>query len=208
MCARPLADTPAGNAGCSAMKAPMTTRNHAIVWIDHLKARVFYVGLTGVDEVVLHAHLSTEHLHHKANTIGSGHAADDPRFLGEVAGALAQSGEILIIGPGGEKASFHHFCSSTIRRSRRLWSRSKPPIIPATPRSSHSRNGTFASPRPGTRRQTHRRPSPAHVRFDAGQGERTARPGLMFWNRGTGSRPAALRKQAPTNAMGGPAPTE
>jgi stalled ribosome rescue protein Dom34 len=87
----------------------MTTRNHAIVWIDHLKARVFYVGLTGVDEVVLHAHLSTEHLHHKANTIGSGHAADDPRFLGEVAGALAQSGEILIIGPGGEKAAFHHY---------------------------------------------------------------------------------------------------
>jgi stalled ribosome rescue protein Dom34 len=87
----------------------MTTRNHAIVWIDHLNARVFYVGLTGVDEVVLHAHLSTEHLHHKANTIGSGHAADDPHFLGEVASALAQSGEILIIGPGGEKASFHHY---------------------------------------------------------------------------------------------------
>jgi stalled ribosome rescue protein Dom34 len=87
----------------------MTTRNHAIVWIDHLKARVFYVGFTGVDEVVLHAHLSTEHLHHKANTIGSGHAADDPRFLGEVAGALAQSGEILIIGPGGEKTAFHHY---------------------------------------------------------------------------------------------------
>ena len=87
----------------------MTTRNHAIVWIDHLTARVFYVGLTGVDEVVLHAHLSTEHLHHKANTIGSGHVADDPRFLDEVAGALAQSSEILIIGPGNEKTSLHHY---------------------------------------------------------------------------------------------------
>ena len=87
----------------------MTTRNHAIVWIDHLKAKVFYVGLTGVDEVVLHAHLSTEHLHHKANEIGAGHVADDPRFLGEVAGALAQSGEILIIGPGGEKTALHHY---------------------------------------------------------------------------------------------------
>ncbi len=87
----------------------MTTRNHAIVWIDHLKARVFYVGVTGIDEVVLHSHLSTEHLHHKANTIGSGHVADDSRFLGEVAGALAQSGEILIVGPGGEKTAFQHY---------------------------------------------------------------------------------------------------
>ena len=87
----------------------MTQRNHAIVWIDHLAARVFYVGLTGVDEVVLHAHLSTEHLHHKANSIGSGHVADDPRFLDEVASALAQSGEILIIGPGGEKTTLHHY---------------------------------------------------------------------------------------------------
>jgi stalled ribosome rescue protein Dom34 len=91
------------------MKATMTTRNHAIVWIDHLTARVFYVGLSGVDEVVLHAHLSTEHLHHKANSIGVGHVADDPRFLSEVAAALAQSGEILIIGPGGEKAALHHY---------------------------------------------------------------------------------------------------
>jgi stalled ribosome rescue protein Dom34 len=98
----------AGVAGRST-KVTMTTRNHAIVWIDHLTARVFYVGLTGVDEVVLHAHLSTEHLHHKANTIGSGHVADDPRFLSEVAGALAQSGEILIIGPGNEKAALHHY---------------------------------------------------------------------------------------------------
>ena len=87
----------------------MTTRNHAIVWIDHLTARVFYVGLSGVDEVVLHAHLSTEHLHHKANVIGSGHVADDPRFLAEVAGALTESSEILIIGPGVEKAALHHY---------------------------------------------------------------------------------------------------
>jgi stalled ribosome rescue protein Dom34 len=98
----------AGAAGRST-KATMTTRNHAIVWIDHLSARVFYVGLTGVDEVVLHAHLSTEHLHHKANTIGSGHVSDDPRFLSEVAGALAQSSEILIIGPGIEKTALHHY---------------------------------------------------------------------------------------------------
>jgi len=94
----------------------MTTRNHAIVWIDHLTARVFYVGVTGVDEVVLHAHLSTEHLHHKANSIGSGHVADDPRFLDEVAAALAQSSEILIIGPATRRRRCITICSSSTLR--------------------------------------------------------------------------------------------
>ncbi|WP_316196216.1 MULTISPECIES: hypothetical protein [unclassified Bradyrhizobium] len=29
-----------------------------------------YIGLTGVDEVSLHPHLPTFHLHHKASSIG------------------------------------------------------------------------------------------------------------------------------------------
>lgn len=87
----------------------MTTRNHAIVWIDHLAAKIFYVGITGVDEVVLHSHLSTKHLHHKANSIGAGHVADDPHFFANVAQALAHSGEILIVGPGGEKIALQHY---------------------------------------------------------------------------------------------------
>ena len=86
----------------------MTARNHAIVWIDHLNAKVFYVGIAGVDEVVLHAHLATEHLHHKANSIGAGHVADDRRFLDEVASALVHSSEILVIGPGIEKTALLH----------------------------------------------------------------------------------------------------
>lgn len=86
----------------------MTARNHAIVWIDHLSAKVFYVGITGVDEVTLHAHLPGEHLHHKANSIGAGHVADDPGFLNDVAAALVHSGEILIIGPGSEKTALLH----------------------------------------------------------------------------------------------------
>ena len=60
----------------------MTAHFHAIVWIDHVEARVFHVGLTGDDEIVLHPHLPTRHLHHKAGSIGSGHAAPDKEFLG------------------------------------------------------------------------------------------------------------------------------
>jgi hypothetical protein len=86
----------------------MTARNRAIVWIDYLSAKVFNVGITGVDEVVLPTHLQSEHLHHKANSIGAGHVADGPGFLNDVAGALVHSGEILTIGPGSEKTALLH----------------------------------------------------------------------------------------------------
>jgi hypothetical protein len=50
----------------------------AVVWIDHLVAKVFPMGLTGVDSLTVHAHLESCHLHHKANAIGSGRVHDDP----------------------------------------------------------------------------------------------------------------------------------
>ena len=87
----------------------MLTHFHAVVWIDHRQARVFHVGLTGADEMTLHPHLPTRHLHHKANTIGSGHAAPDTEFLAEVASALADAGEILILGPAGAKTELAKF---------------------------------------------------------------------------------------------------
>jgi hypothetical protein len=81
----------------------MTTHFHAVVWIDHSQARIFHIGLTGDDEVTLHPHLPTRHLHHKANAIGSGHTAPDKEFMAEVANALSDAGEILIIGPASAK---------------------------------------------------------------------------------------------------------
>jgi stalled ribosome rescue protein Dom34 len=81
----------------------MPTHFHAVVWIDHSQARIFHIGLTGDDEVTLHPHLETKHLHHKANSIGSGNAPPDKEFLTQVTNALADAGEILIIGPASAK---------------------------------------------------------------------------------------------------------
>jgi stalled ribosome rescue protein Dom34 len=81
----------------------MPTHFHAVVWLDHAQAKIFHVGLTGSDEVTLHPHLPTKHLHHKANSIGSGHAGPDKDFLEQIAGALDDAGEILIIGPAAAK---------------------------------------------------------------------------------------------------------
>ncbi|MEQ1715054.1 MAG: translational machinery protein [Hyphomicrobium sp.] len=81
----------------------MTAHYHAIVWIDHREARVFHFNVSDVDTLVLHAHNPKKHLHHKGNTIGSGHAGVDHAFLGEVAEALADAGAVLITGPGSAK---------------------------------------------------------------------------------------------------------
>src|SRR5260370_13837294 len=81
----------------------MTVHNHAVVWIDHRVARIFFLGLDAVDELTIHSELSTEHLHHKANTIGSGKVHEDPAFFPRIDEALQNSEAILIAGPGNEK---------------------------------------------------------------------------------------------------------
>lgn len=87
----------------------MPTHFHAIVWIDHSQAKVFHIGLLGEDEMVLHPHLPTRHLHHKANSIGSGHAGFDKEFFAQVMNAISDAGEILIIGPAGAKTELAKF---------------------------------------------------------------------------------------------------
>lgn len=82
----------------------MPTHFHAVVWIDHSQAKVFHVGLSGADEATLHPHLPTRHIHHKAGSMGSGHAAPEKAFYAEVTRALADAGEILIMGPAGAKS--------------------------------------------------------------------------------------------------------
>jgi stalled ribosome rescue protein Dom34 len=84
----------------------MPTHFHAIVWIDHSQAKVFHVGLSGEDEVTLHPLMPTRHLHHKANSIGSGHVGFDKEFLAQVMNAVNDAGEILIIGPASAKTEF------------------------------------------------------------------------------------------------------
>ena len=90
----------------------MTEHYHAVVWIDHHEARVFHFSPTEVDKLVLHPHNPTKHIHHKANSIGSGHAAEDHAFLQAVADALADAGAIIITGPANAKTELvkhiHH----------------------------------------------------------------------------------------------------
>jgi len=84
------------------------THTRAVIWIDHLTAKVFSMGLTGVTPSVVHAHLASSHLHHKANTIGAGKVHEDPAFLAQIAEAVKACTEVLIVGPGIEKTALLH----------------------------------------------------------------------------------------------------
>jgi stalled ribosome rescue protein Dom34 len=76
---------------------------HAAVWIDHHEARVFHFSPTDLDKLVLHPDHPTRHIHHKANSIGSGHASEDHDFLHSVAQSIADAGAVLITGPANAK---------------------------------------------------------------------------------------------------------
>lgn len=90
----------------------MSTHFHAVVWIDHHEARVFHFNPTDVDQLILHPDDPTRHIHHKANSIGGGHAAEDQAFLHAVAQSIADAGAVLITGPANEKTELikhiHH----------------------------------------------------------------------------------------------------
>ena len=76
---------------------------HAVIWIDHREARVFHFNPTDVDKLVLHPDHPTKHIHHKANSIGSGHVSADKEFLHAVVELVADAGAVLIIGPANTK---------------------------------------------------------------------------------------------------------
>jgi hypothetical protein len=76
---------------------------HAVIWIDHHEARVFHFNPGDVESLVLHPQHPTRHLHHKANSIGSGHASEDHEFLQAVAASVADAGAVLITGPANAK---------------------------------------------------------------------------------------------------------
>ena len=76
---------------------------HAVAWVDHHQARVFHFNPEDVERLVIKPDHPTRHIHHKANTIGSGNASEDHQFLEAIAEALSDAGAILIVGPANEK---------------------------------------------------------------------------------------------------------
>jgi stalled ribosome rescue protein Dom34 len=93
---------------------------HAVVWIDHHEARVFHFSATDVERLVLHPNHPTRHIHHKANSVGSGHAAEDHDFFRAVAQSIADAGAVLITGPADAKIELNKYISQHDRKLMKL----------------------------------------------------------------------------------------
>ena len=91
---------------------PMSQHYHAIVWIDHHEARVFHFNANDVERLALHPDHPTRHIHHKANSIGSGHDESDRNFFQAVTDSIASSGAILITGPANAKTELLKYIHS------------------------------------------------------------------------------------------------
>lgn len=81
----------------------MHTHFHALVWIDHQVAKVFHFNAEVNETALIRSSHPHQHLHHKANSGDSGHAAVDKEFLERVIAELSQAGAILITGPSTAK---------------------------------------------------------------------------------------------------------
>ena len=81
----------------------MTKHQHTIVWIDHREAKLFNFGAEDVQKLVIQPDSPSHHIHHKANTIGSGHDKTSDTYLHEVVTALGDAQSILITGPANAK---------------------------------------------------------------------------------------------------------
>jgi peptide subunit release factor 1 (eRF1) len=72
---------------------------------------VFHFSPTDVERLALQEH-PTRHIHHKANSIGSGHPSEDHDYLQAVAESIADAGAVLIAGPANAKTELvkhiHH----------------------------------------------------------------------------------------------------
>ena len=86
-------------------KTPMS-HYHCVVWIDHREAHVIQFNPDDAQASIVHPKSKHQHLHHKQGSVGSGRAPEDRAYYQEVAGAIRDAGEILIVGPSSAKLEF------------------------------------------------------------------------------------------------------
>ncbi len=82
------------------------TQAHAIVWLDHLQARIASFSIGKNELVEVHSQSPNRQIHRKAGSLSSGHAADDHQFFDEIVASLHGVPEVLVAGPGNAKTAF------------------------------------------------------------------------------------------------------
>jgi stalled ribosome rescue protein Dom34 len=76
---------------------------HAVVWLDHHEARIFFFDRHAFKEIDLGATKPHAHLHTKAGTRSGKKPAVDSEFYHHIVEALKPATEWLVLGPGTAK---------------------------------------------------------------------------------------------------------
>lgn len=79
---------------------------HAVVWIDHREARVIHFNADDAEEKTVHPAHSSHHLHHKSGSPSGTHDKGEPAYFSDVAAALGEATEFLVVGPSTAKTEF------------------------------------------------------------------------------------------------------
>lgn len=87
--------------------------NNAVVWLDHTKALVIHFDKDASESESLKTH--STHPHPRQNH-GDTHANEDDNtlFFNDIANALTDSQQILVVGPAEEKAVFMKHLQSKV----------------------------------------------------------------------------------------------
>ncbi|MER9371115.1 translational machinery protein [Mesorhizobium sp. M0491] len=76
---------------------------HAVVWLDHLEAKVFFFSRDSAEGIKLTTSLAHHQTHNKSGTSDGKRAPENQSFYQEIVSALRPSQEWLIVGPGSAK---------------------------------------------------------------------------------------------------------
>ena len=77
---------------------------HCVVWIDHREAHVIHFNPDDAETSIIQPKSKHKaHLHHKEGSVGPGKTPPDDKYNHEVADAIKDAGEILIVGPSTAK---------------------------------------------------------------------------------------------------------
>ena len=85
----------------------MADHYHAVVWIDHQRARILHFNVEEADRTSVRDHVIRDLRAHEKRT---GHRTEENKpFFEDVAKTIADAGAILIVGPAQEKDFFAKF---------------------------------------------------------------------------------------------------
>ena len=83
---------------------------HAVIWIDQKEARIFEVDAEKVERSIVDS--AGPHIHRHAKEVDlrvRNHPDDEHKYFREVARALEEHGQILLVGPAQTKLHFFRY---------------------------------------------------------------------------------------------------